>query len=154
MEARTGREEVSTEVKSCSKQSRVFPGQEQMFRSPCSALQKPRESPSPQLAPSLPPRGCHEAWTNRPGSAVHGKGGFLEAHPLPHRIQSTLFLEVEGTGPQCHHGRSPCLSLALTTHRRAWCCWQIGFEFLPSHSPVVWPGASYLTSHEPQFPHI
>lgn len=35
--------------------------------------------------------------------------------------------------------------------REHWCCWQIGFQFLPSRLPAVWSGASYLTSHKPQF---
>ena len=94
-------EEVSRGVKGYCKGSRVFPGQEWLFVSPDSPCQKSGEGPSSSLSLSLGavlrpgPRGLVQS-----GPVVHQKSGFLEAHPLPPLYQSTLLLEVKGTGPQ------------------------------------------------------
>lgn len=125
--------------------------------SPDSPLQKPGEGPSPRLALSLPLGAVMrpEPTGRRPGPAVHWKGSFLEVPPppLPHPSQLCSW-KLKELGSVLTVAPAGCRTLALTTDRRGWCCWQIGFQFLHSGSPAMWSGASSLSSHKPQFPHI
>lgn len=92
---------MSKGVKACSKRNCVFPGQGHMFLSPDSPRQKPGRAPLPGWRCSCPLGQSGSLGQQARSSCPRKRWLPGSSSPSPVPSQSTLFLEVNETGPQC-----------------------------------------------------